>query len=74
MYRFKNPEKINDLLDGRTIKYLAKEIDLPREYLSLILRGKMLCHYLRADKIVKRCNSRFSVKDFFEKIDGGDIQ
>lgn len=61
---------INDLADGRPYKYMAHAVKIPREHMSLILRGKRLCTYEEAMRIVTRFNKTASLYDYFVKVKG----
>ena len=67
MYRIKSNIDINSLTDGRTILYLSKKISYNREDLSNILRGRQSCSYKRAEQIVKACQPKGKVSDYFVK-------
>lgn len=68
MYMFREDRNMNDLLDGRSITYVAKEISLNREWVSLILRGKKTCTKEQAGALVKRCASGAPVDYFFKLV------
>ena len=69
MYRYKDKLMPNDLLDGRAITYIEKDIPTSREHISLILRGKELCSYNKAKALVSRCKPGESIEKYFEKIE-----
>lgn len=68
MYRFKK-EKYIELLDGRTVEWLAGKLGYTATTLYLIFNGHNLCKYAFALAIVKVLNNDNEVSDFFDKID-----
>ena len=68
-YLLKEKDNPNLLLDGRTVSYVAKEMDFNREFISLILRGKRSCSYEMAKTLVDRFQPGKRVEDYFIKID-----
>lgn len=68
-YLLKEKDNLNLLLDGRTVSYVAKELDFNREFISLILRGRRSCSYEMAKILVDRFHPGKTVEDFFIKID-----
>ena len=58
-------EKKAELLQGRTIRYLAKQLDITEQYLCLILKGKRNCSLKLAKKIALINNTQ--VEDYFVK-------
>lgn len=71
MYRFKK-EKYKELLDGRTIEWLSKNIKYNRVTLSNILNGKIDCKKVVAIAIVKTLNNDYELDNFFEYIEKGE--
>lgn len=67
MYRINPDLDINDLIDGRTIIYLSKQLPFNREHLSKILKGTRECSYKRAKQIVDYCKPNDNVEDYFIK-------
>lgn len=66
MFMFKT-EKIEELLDGRTVTYFSKKVGITREYLSYILNGKKSCSKTTAYCIAKASNSDAEIDDFFDR-------
>jgi len=58
-------EKKAELLKGRTIRYLAKQLDITEQYLCLILKGNRNCSLKLANKIAQINN--VSVDEYFVK-------
>ena len=58
-------EKKAELLQGRTIRYLAKQLDITEQYLCLILNNKRNCSLKLANKIAQINN--MSVDEYFVK-------
>ena len=58
-------EKKAELLQGRTIRYLAKQLDITEQYLCMILKGKRNCSLKLATKISQINNA--SVDEYFVK-------
>ena len=58
-------EKKAELLQGRTIRYLAKQLDITEQYLCLILKGNRNCSLKLANKISGINN--MSVDEYFVK-------
>ena len=71
MYLFKKDEKTN-LLNGRTITYVASEIGITKEFLTSILNGKRACSRLVAYCVVKSLHSDAEIEDFFDLNKRGD--
>ena len=67
MYRINPDLDINDLIDGRTILYLSKQLPFNRENLSKTLKGTISCTYDRAEQIVEYCKPDSKVEDYFIK-------
>ena len=66
MYKFKI-EKKEELLDGRTVTFLAKEkLFITNSYLNAILNGTRGCSRTLAMNIVKLVNNA-ELEDFFNK-------
>ncbi len=65
MYWFKETERAK-VLQGRTIKYLAKnKLFISVSYLSLILNGKRGCSRLLAHNITNCISFSAKVEDYF---------
>ena len=64
---YRDPEAI---ADGRPYKYMAKELQIPREYMSLILRGQRLCTIDQALMIVNRFDKNGVLEDYFKNVKG----
>ena len=58
-----NKEYKEELLQGRTIKYIANMIGMSKEYLTNILNGKTHCSSITASKIAS-INLK-EIKDYF---------
>ena len=61
-----------ELADGRPYKYMAKVIRMPREYVSLILRGKKKCTYEQAEKLVTRFGKIKDIEYYFKLLESED--
>jgi len=61
---FKQEKKV-ELLQGRTIRYLAKQLDITEQYLCMILKAKRNCSLKLANKIAQINN--VSVDEYFVK-------
>lgn len=64
MYMFKKINK-KDVLNGRTITYMAKEIGITNQYLTNIFNHKISCSKLVAYCITKFLNSNAEINDYF---------
>lgn len=64
MYEFKLELK-EQLLDGRTISYLANKIGITRGRLIRILNKQVVCKKLTAYCIVKACDKDAEINDYF---------
>lgn len=67
MWMFKTELK-QDLLLGRTMKYIAKEIELSHSLLVCVLNGKKPTHKSTAYYLVKSCRPEAELEDYFYKI------
>lgn len=67
MWMFKTENK-SDLLQGRTIKYIAKQIELSVPLLVPVLNGKKTTQKSTAFYIVKSCRPEAELEDYFYKI------
>ncbi len=67
MYLFIKDKK-EELLDGRTIKYLSQKIGVARETLNEILNGNRKTKKVTAFCIVKSCNADKEIEDYFINI------
>ena len=65
MCKYRSDLEIDDLLDGRSISFVAKEIGMGREKLSLILRCELDCSESDAFRIVNRCDKGALIEDYF---------
>ena len=71
MYSFLT-EKYDEMLDGRSLQWLADKIGYSRVSLYEILRGKKMCRKAVAIAIVKTLNKDYILEDFFENDDKVD--
>ena len=69
MYKFKT-EKYLELLDGRTVEWLAKQVGYTSVSLYYLFNGQRTCKKALAIAIVKTLNNKYKVEDFFDKIEG----
>ena len=69
MYKFKK-EKYLDLLDGRTVEWLAKQIGYTNVSLYYLFNGQRTCKKALAIAIVKTLNNKYKVEDFFDYVEG----
>ena len=60
-------EKKEELLDGRTIKYLANKIGIARVTLNEILNGNRNTTKVTAFCIVKSCKIDSEIEEYFIK-------
>ena len=67
MYRFKK-ELRDQLLSGRTVRYVAHQIDITEVHLSNILNGKKTCKRSTAYCIVKICDEKRELSDYFDNL------
>lgn len=67
MYCYKYPNNINILLDGRSILYISKELNMNREKLSLQLRGIELLTYEEVNILMKKVKPNCSFEDYFDE-------
>lgn len=67
MYIFKIDKK-EELLSGRTIKYVASKIGISIDHLSKLLKGKHHCSKAVAYCLTKLCNENYEIEYFFERI------
>jgi DNA-binding XRE family transcriptional regulator len=58
-------EKKAKLLQGRTIRYIAKQLDITEQYLCQILNNKRNCSLKLAKKIAEINNAQ--VEEYFVK-------
>ena len=66
MFIFKKELK-KQLLEGRTIKYVASKIGITDTFLTSILNGKRTCSKITAYCITKFFNQNYEVNDLFIK-------
>ena len=64
MYYFKEVEKAK-ILQGRTITYLAKQLNITRSYLCSILGGKRGCSIRLANDITRCISWGAKIEDYF---------
>lgn len=69
MYYFKESEKAK-LLQGRTITFLAKKLQVNRPYLTQILNGKKGCSRWLAESISRCFCLEAKLEDYFIKKEG----
>lgn len=69
MYKFKT-EKYLELLDGRTVEWLAKQIGYTNVSLYNLFNGHSTCKKPLAYTIVKILNDKNEIEDFFDYIEG----
>lgn len=67
MYLFKK-EKYKELLDGRSVEWLSKEVGYSAVSLYLIFNGHKTCKKPLAYMIVKVLNESNEVEDFFDNV------
>lgn len=73
MYCYRFPSDINKLLDGRAIRYVAKEIRVSRERLSKVLRGVLLCNENTAEKLITRLKPNEKITDYFKLMSESEV-
>ena len=64
-YFFRDDKDASELLQGRTIKWLANETKHCRRHISEILRHKIGCNFEKADEIVNVCRPDKTFDDYF---------
>ena len=69
MYMFKK-DKYVELLDGRTVEWLSRQINYKKITLYNILNGHKKCKKVLALAIVKTLNNEYEIEDFFETVEG----
>lgn len=67
MYIFKK-ELRDELLDGRSIKYVAQKIGISRVWLYKILNSENKTSKAIAYYLVKVCNPEAEIKDYFDRM------
>ena len=67
MWKFKVELK-EDLLDGRTLTYIANKIGITLSNLSLILNGVKTTRKITAYSIIRGCEKEGKVEDYFIEI------
>lgn len=67
MYRFKT-DKYVEMLNGRTVEWLSKELGYTATTLYLIFNGHKNCKKALAIAIVKTLNDDYDIEDYFEEI------
>lgn len=68
MYMYRSGLTMDDLLDGRSISYAAKEINYTRGLLSNLLNRKSKCRKYRAVQLVERFRPGEDVLKYFEQV------
>lgn len=66
MYRF-NTEKYKELLNGRTVEWVSKQIGYSATSLYLLFNGRTKCKKALCIAIVKTLNDNNKVEDYFYK-------
>ena len=69
MYKFKK-EKYIEVLNGRTVEWLSKQINYTSVTLYNIFNGHKTCKKVLALAIVKTLNNDYEIEDFFEIVEG----
>lgn len=69
MYKFKT-EKYLELLDGKTVEWLAKQLGYSNVSLYNLFNGHRTCKMAMALAIVKILNEKNEVEEFFDLIEG----
>ena len=64
MYRFIIDKK-EELLNGKTISWVAKNVGISRSYLTDVLNDKRTTTKMTAYCIVKSCNEDYEINQFF---------
>lgn len=59
-------EKAEDLKQGRTITYLAKQLSIPRPTLTNIMNGRVTIREEVAEKILKKCFENVTIPELTE--------
>lgn len=67
MYKFKK-ERYIEMLDGRTVEWLANKLGYSATTLYLLFNRHNSCKYAFALAIVKALNNDYEVEDYFEKV------
>lgn len=67
MYQFKK-ELREQLLKGRTIRFIAHEIEFSEVHLSNILNGKCTCKKSTAYYVIKMLGENNKIEDYFIRI------
>lgn len=67
MYKFKT-DKYVEMLNGRTVEWLSKELGYTATTLYLIFNGHKNCKKALAIAIVKTLNDDYDIEDYFEEI------
>jgi hypothetical protein len=67
MYKFKK-EKYFDLLDGRTVEWLSREVGYSSTMLYLIFNGHKNCKKALAIAIVTTLDKDSNIEEYFEEI------
>lgn len=68
MILFKKEMK-KELLDGRSIRSIAKKSGVCEAYMSEVLNGKRTCSKKLVKKILDNCNQEKNYSKFFEIVD-----
>lgn len=69
MYMFKK-DKYVELLDGRTVEWLSRQLNYTPVTLYNIFNGHKKCKKVLAMAIVKTLNNEYEIDDFFEMVEG----
>lgn len=68
MYMYRSGLTPNDLLDGRSLMYVSREINYCRIALSKLLNRQSKCKKIRAVQLVERFRPGESVEKYFEQV------
>lgn len=69
MYIFKK-DKYNELLNGRTVEWLSRQINYTPVTLYNIFNCHKRCKKVLAMAIVKTLDNSYEIEDFFEIVEG----
>lgn len=67
MYIFKKELK-DELLDGRSVIYVAKKIGISRVWLYKVINAETKTSKAIAYYLVKACNPEAEIKDYFDRV------
>ena len=65
IYLLKNKYNRKELLGGRKINYVSREICYNREHVALILKGEFPCSKKTAEDLIKALSLKGSLDDYF---------